>query len=110
MNFNFFEKWKKVKKEIAKVIEKEKFPCSSDNCLVRAACTKPCEKIIMNDDKLKDAFLEYNCCPDCGSETFMEGPSGGMSTNVKCGGCTHWFNMGLPMFIQRIHIANGVFH
>ena len=83
---------------------KDLFPCSSDNCLVRVACTVSCDKIIFDDDELKAAFLKHNACPDCGSGSFMEGPSGGMSTNVKCNGCSHWFNLGLPLFIQRIHI------
>ena len=86
------------------------FPCSDKKCLVKVSCTKPCDKIEMDDDKLKDLFLKYNGCPDCGSEAFYEGPSGGMATNVKCQGCGHWFNMGLPMFIQRIHISDGRFY
>lgn len=81
-----------------------KFPCADDKCLVRASCQQACEKIEMDDDKVKDLFLKYNACPDCGSDKFMEGPSGGAATNVKCGGCGHWFNLGLPLFIQRIHI------
>ena len=31
-------------------------------------------------------------CPDCGSERWFEGPSGGMSTNIKCAGCGIWLN------------------
>ena len=90
--------------------EPYEFPCNSDKCLVRAACTKACEKIIMDDEVLMKAFLKNDACPDCGSEHFKEGPSGGMATNVKCSGCGHWFNFGLPLFIQRIHIDdNGVF-
>ena len=86
------------------------FPCTDDNCLVRAACTKACEKIEMNNDKLKELFIKHEVCPDCGSENFKEGPSGGMSTNVKCGGCGHYFNWALPVMIERIHIsADGVF-
>lgn len=84
--------------------EEHKFPCSDDNCLVRVACKQACDKLIMDEDKLKDAFLEDKACPDCGSESFHEGPSGGMATNVKCAGCGHWFNLGLPLFIQRIHM------
>ena len=110
MNWKF---WKK--KQIEQTIDEEtkqhyKFPCSDDNCLVRAACTKPCEKIEMDDDKVKELFLEYNACPDCGSEQFMEGPTGGGAVNVKCRGCGHWFNLGLPLFIQRIHISDGRFY
>ena len=103
--------WKKVE-EVKQAIEKKihEFPCSSDNCLVRMACTKPCELIEMDDEKVKDLFMKYNCCPDCGSDKFMEGPSGGAATNVKCGGCGHWYNLGLPLFIQRIHISEDIFY
>ena len=108
-------------KEQFSVVENEKsmpvfkakyeFPCSSDKCLVRAACTQACDKIEMDKDKLKDLFEKHECCPDCGGESFMEGPSGGMSQNVKCGGCGHWFNLALPLFIERIHInSDGRFY
>ncbi len=113
MNLKFWEWFKRKAKEEKSIVlfePKYEFPCSSDNCLVRAACTKPCEKIEMDDDKLKDLFEEHKCCPDCGSESFHEGPSGGMATNVKCAGCGHWFNLGLPLFIQRIHISDGRFY
>lgn len=102
MNFKFWEWSKKIAKEVKR--KRTKFPCSSDECIVRAACTKACDKLIMDDNKLKEAFLATNSCPDCGSESFREGPSGGLATNVKCNGCGHWFNFGLPLFIQRIHI------
>lgn len=116
MNWQFW----KTAKVTAKVKLKEEtggeitpayeFPCSSDSCLVRMACTKACDKIEIDDDKLMELFLKHNCCPDCGSEQFMEGPSGGMSTNVRCAGCKHWFNMSLPVSIERIHISgDGVF-
>ena len=101
MNWKFWEKVKQVKNIIVK--EKYKFPCI--DCVVRPICdfTKPCDRLEMDDDKVMKLFLKYNCCPDCGSETFHEGPSGGMATNVECGGCGHWYNMALPIFIQRIH-------
>jgi ribosomal protein S27E len=108
MNWSF---WKFFGPATEPLEEKvEKFPCSSDNCLIRMACTKPCEKIEMDDDKLKELFMKYNACPDCGSESFMEGPSGGAATNVKCNGCGHWFNFGLPLFIQRIHVSKDRFY
>jgi len=100
MNWKF---WKK-KEEIFK------FPCSSDHCLVRVACTKPCEKIEMDDNKLIDLFMEYEACPDCGCDSFAEGPAGGASTNVKCNGCGHYFNFALPVFVQRIHCSNERFN
>lgn len=99
-------------KEVTKTITKKfhKFPCSDDNCLVRMSCTQACDKLIMDDHKLMKAFLKYNCCSDCGSSEFSEGPSAGMSTNVRCAGCGHWFNFALPVAIERIHIdSNGVF-
>jgi hypothetical protein len=115
-----FKYWKyKLSKELRQEEEREfsymkveldkyKFPCQ--DCLVKASCTfsKPCDQLEMDDEKVKDLFLKYNCCPDCGSERFHEGPSGGAATNVECGGCGHWYNMGLPMFIQRIHLPGRV--
>ena len=101
MNWKF---WKKEKQE------EQKFPCASDNCLIRMTCSKPCEKIEMDDDKLMDLFMKYNACPDCGCENFAEGPSGGAATNVKCNGCGHYYNFALPVFIQRIHVTKEAFH
>ena len=102
--FSIVENEKDV--SIFEVKSKPEFPCSSDKCLVRAACTKACDKIEMDEKKLMKLFEKYECCPDCGSENFMEGPAGGMSQNVKCSGCGHWFNWALPVFIQRIHISS----
>jgi len=108
MNWKFWKKVKKAKQTIEKKVHT--FPCSADGkCLVVTSCTKACDKIEMDDRKVMELFMKYNACPDCGSEKFHEGPSGGAATNVKCAGCGHWFNMGLPLFIQRIHINNGVF-
>lgn len=116
MNLFNFGGWgwsKFIEKTVKKTIEKmpiqsqPKFPCSDKDCLVKMVCNKACDKIEMDDGKLKDLFLKYNACPDCGSESFMEGPSGGAATNVKCNGCGHWFNLGLPLFIQRIHVGEG---
>jgi ribosomal protein S27E len=104
MNWKFWQRKTEEKTEIVR------FPCSSDNCLVRMACTKPCDKIEMDDDKVMDLFMKYKVCPDCGGESMMEGPSGGGATNVKCNGCGHWFNLGLPLFIQRIHISKDRFY
>ncbi len=97
MNWKFWKKKKDVK------IEKYKFPCK--DCIVKSACdlTKPCDKLEMDNKKVMKLFLKYNCCIDCGSKSFMEGPSGGAAINVKCNNCGHWFNVALPLFIQRIH-------
>lgn len=104
MNWKF---WKK--KEIKEEIKYEIFPCSSDDCLVRMTCTKACDKIIMDNELLKKAFLKHNACPDCGSKRFYDGPHGGLAQNVKCTGCGHWFNLGLPLFIERIHMIDRRF-
>src|SRR5690242_10192160 len=33
-------------------------------------------------------------CPDCRSQKgFREGPYGGLSTNIQCMTCKHWFNV-----------------
>ena len=111
--------WNNIKKFFSETFQSEKsmviktpyiFPCTDDNCLVRVACTQSCDKIEMKDYKLRDFFEEHKCCPDCGSATFYEGPSGGMSQNLKWGGCDHWYNVALPFSVERIHIAaDGVF-
>jgi DNA-directed RNA polymerase subunit RPC12/RpoP len=59
-------------------------------------------EIEKDEDKLLNFFLKYKRCPDCGSKEFYEGPSGGMSTNIRCGGCKHRFNMALPICVERI--------
>ena len=104
-----FLKTKADKKFIEKNKVSHKFPCSSDNCLVRAACTKPCEKLEMDDNKVKKLFEKYNACPDCGSENYIGGPCGGAAQNIKCAGCGHYFNLGLPLFIHRIHVSKEGF-
>ncbi len=97
-----FDFLKSKMKEVLK--EKYSFPCKT--CLVLPCCSKAgqCEKLEFNSRKIKEFFMKHECCIDCGSTELHEGPSGGMSINVKCGGCGHWFNMGLPLFIERIHM------
>jgi len=94
----------KTKNEVTNVFPfqpKEKFPCK--NCIIYpSGCTELCDKVEMDNKKLMELFLKYNACPDCGSESFHEGPSGGMSQNVTCAGCKHRFNLALPVFIERI--------
>lgn len=107
MNWKFWKK-KKTSNEMTKIkniVTDIVFPCSSDECLVRVSCRQLCSNVIMDRTLLKDAFIKNNCCPDCGSTKFMEGPTGGMCTNVKCTGCGHWFNFALPVMIERIHVA-----
>jgi hypothetical protein len=40
-------------------------------------------------------------CSECGSTTFYEGPSGGLSTNFCCEN-GHWFNDMGPFGVQKI--------
>lgn len=58
------------------------------------------------EDDLRDHFQIHRNCPDCGSKSFLEGPSGGMSTNMKCAGCDSEFNISMwvgdIMFVERI--------
>jgi len=110
--WSWFKKNKKSNVEEIEIKPKRNygpFPCSSDNCLVRAACTKPCDKLEMDDKKLKELFEKYMACPDCGSTEYQEGPSGGGAQNVKCAGCGHYFNLAFPLFVHRIHCDSGVF-
>lgn len=39
--------------------------------------------------------IATNYCPDCGHQGFIEGPSGGLSTNIFCANkeCGHGFNV-----------------
>lgn len=43
-------------------------------------------------------------CTYCGGTKFLEGPSGGMSTNVLCANpeCRHWFNSS-PFSFDDLH-------
>lgn len=102
-------KWKFWKK-IERKLNPPYFPCSDDNCLVRAACTKPCEKIEMDEHKLPELFDKANNrCPDCGCDSFYSGPRGGMSQNICCSGCGHYFNVALPFFVERINVSEKGF-
>ena len=103
-------KMKENETKVEKKISHEQFPCSSDNCLVRAACTKPCDKLVWDTKELKDLFERYLCCPDCGSTEYIEGPQGGGSENIQCAGCKHYFNFGFPLFVERIHCTKDSFN
>src|SRR5262245_28549474 len=39
------------------------------------------------------AIIARNECPDCGKSGFYEGPQGGLSINIECAHCGHWFNV-----------------
>lgn len=61
----------------------------------------------MNTDEPIEFALVRNAlcagaCPDCGGREFLQGPSGGCSTNIKCKRCGSEFNECLPYSAERI--------
>ena len=84
----------------SKVKGKYIFPCVG--CLLQNNCSEICEKVEQDSRKLLKIMFENECCPDCGCKQLIEGPSGGACTNVKCADCGHWFNIGFPLFVERI--------
>lgn len=96
-----FRKTKIANINIPGLVEKTKFPCQG--CLILPmGCTELCDKVEMDENKLRDIVMKNECCPDCGHEYLSEGPSGGMCTNVTCRQCGHRFNFGLPLLVNRI--------
>jgi hypothetical protein len=57
----------------------------------------------LSDAVFKEYLLKNKCCPDCKSESFYEGPTGGMSINIKCSVCGSFFNDSGLFGIERIH-------
>lgn len=45
------------------------------------------------ENRLVREFYGHGRLPCCGAETFIEGPSGGMSTNIRCGDCGKRYNI-----------------
>lgn len=79
------------------------YPCKECFMItLEQGCSELCDKVEMNENRILDIITEFKRCPDCGSPKFYEGPSGGMSQNMKCAGCGHKFNSGLPLFFERI--------
>jgi len=62
----------------------------------------------MNDEELNKIFYKSNpgkyTCPDCKGTSFLKGPEGGLSINIKCANldCGSKFNVCPPWFIERI--------
>lgn len=48
--------------------------------------------------------IEKNRCPDCGGEGFLQGPSGGISTNIMCANekCKAKFNIMVSIGLGKI--------
>jgi len=100
--------FKKIK-DFFNIYKETEFPCR--NCLVRASCnfSKPCDKLEMDDKKVKNLIIKYKRCPDCGGEKINDldelnvGPYSGISVDIQCSTCGHWFNIS-PVYIKRINI------
>jgi hypothetical protein len=112
--FESLKFWKKKEEfNIKNIIPlKKKYPC--EECLVLpAGCGRLCDKVEMSDEKIRESVQEDVdkkkdlICPDCGYNTWYAGPTGGLSENIKCAKCNHWFNLGMVgghvMIFQRIH-------
>lgn len=56
---------------------------------------------VVKEKTITEIFREGKC-PDCGVWEFLEGPSGGMNTNIKCKNCGSFFNEMGPFGIDRI--------
>lgn len=54
--------------------------------------------------KAEANILMRGTCPDCGSDTFLEGPHGGLAINVMCANplCNSKFNIRWPFTPVRI--------
>ena len=115
MNLKFWE-WgiSKTKHDITIKLNKGyEFPCKG--CIVLPGrCNQLCDKVVMEDDEVREAGekatknQEHLTCLDCGGQEWYDGPSGGMSQNIKCGRCGHWFNFGGPFgFTERIHVGEN---
>jgi hypothetical protein len=48
---------------------------------------------VMSEDYLRKRFYEDNVMPCCGQKGYFEGPSGGLSVNIKCAHCERKFNI-----------------
>jgi len=57
---------------------------------------------IMDENELREWFMEHKCCPDCGGTSFIGGPRGGYAQNILCAGCHSEYNMALPLAVERI--------
>jgi hypothetical protein len=60
----------------------------------------------MDEERLWNQMLKAGGCVDCKTKpkSFIEGPSGGMSTNVFCPHCGQGYNLTpIAQWAQRIH-------
>jgi hypothetical protein len=95
----------KIKTHAQRTFNKPKYPCKDCHILLlEEGCTQICDKVITDNAKLRKHMMIYNDCPDCGTNKWYGGPSGGMSQNIMCSGCNHQFNTCLPILFERINI------
>jgi hypothetical protein len=57
--------------------------------------------IPMGDQTLLSLLVD-STCPDCGGDSFLRGPEGGLCTNIKCAHCGACFN-----FCPRCNVLPG---
>lgn len=58
-----------------------------------------------NLSAVERAVIETNTCPFCGASEWLEGPSGGASTNFQCEGCGARYNLafgGGSLFLAEL--------
>lgn len=61
------------------------------------------EKYKISERKRLARIISKNICPDCEAKhSMLEGPSGGMSTNIKCSECGAKFNVMGVFGVERI--------
>ena len=88
------------------IIYPPKYPCSECHLVISGVeCKELCDKVEMNDNKLRAHMMDHNTCADCGVAKWYMGPCGGASQNIKCAGCGHKFNHALPMLFERISLT-----
>lgn len=68
--------------------------------------------LLLDDSALTDWFQNRWTCPDCGGSSFVDGPRGGMSQNIRCENllCSSQYNVVRiqrhVLFVQRIHFEH----
>lgn len=69
----------------------------------KKAAAPPTPSKPQSSDPLVQALFDENKCPDCGAKEFFDGPSGGMSQNIKCANteCGSEFCVVPPYFAKR---------
>ena len=74
--------------------------CESETDCINGICLA-CSLKGNDITKADEEALRHGVCPDCQNDSFIEGPSAGLSTNIMCTECKSKFNMG-PLTPERI--------